>query len=291
MSDRLRRKAERDIKYMFEQLDSVDVDAIRTDGVTMRIGDKILRLVVDEDSPPVIEEQVREEFRNKLAEKLQLIKENINAKISEMSEFVNTLRREYESKERELQKRIDSVQAFPPEMNYNYLRQGLSVCKGDYRNEVYYIVNGLYWPKYVDRQAIEPSYTKKMISHIVLLFRTEGNKIKELSTRKPFGLDYFAHYHQAKPDCWGKWKYPTTFSSCDDIIKIAQEAQIVLENINVGSIANRTPRGLPRKETLMRHLLPEGEGTTKMKNLRQETRRLGARKEGIEINEENFWSA
>ena len=288
---KMKRRSERDINYMFEQLESIDVDAIKTNGVTMRIGDRILRLVADEESPPEMEAQVREEFRGKLAEKLQLIKENINAKVSEMSEFVNTLRREYETKERELQKKIDNIQAMPPDMNYRHAYKGLSICKGETRNEMYYMVHGLYWPKYVDNRAIDPIYTKKMISHIIILFRTEGNRIKEVTTRKPLGLDYFDHYHQAKPDCWGKWKYPTKFSGCDDIIKIAQEAQIVLENVNTGSVANRNPRGLPRKDTLTRHLLPEGEGTARMKNLRTDTRRIGATNSGIQVDEDSFWTA
>ena len=287
---RLQRRAERDIKYMFEQLESIDVNAIKTEGVTMRIGDRILRLVVDEESPPAIEDQVREEFREKLAEKLQLIKENINTKVSEMSEFVNALRREYEVKERDLERKMSNIEAMPPDMTLTHAYKGLSICKGEYRNELYYLVQGLYWPKYVDRRAIEPLYTKKMISHIVILFRTEGNTIKEVSTRKPIGFDYFDHYHQAKPDCWGKWHYPKKFRGCDDIIKIAQEAQIVLENVNIGSIANRNPRGLPRKDTLVRHLLTEGEGIDRMKDLRQDTRRLGAETEGIQVDESNFWT-
>jgi hypothetical protein len=156
---------------------------------------------------------------------------------------------------------------------------------------MYYLVHGLYWPKYVDRQAIEPTYTKKMISHIVIMFRTEGNRIKEITTRKPIGFDYFDHYHQAKPDCWGQWKFQRNFRGCDDIIKIAQEAQIVLENVNSGSVANRNPRGLPRKDTLNRHLLPEGEGTARMKNLRADTRRIGAADTGVQVDEDSFWTA
>lgn len=276
---------------MFEQLESIDVDKIQMEGVTLRIGGRALKLVYQEDIPTNIEEEAREEFREKLAVKLQLIKANINNKVSEMSEFVNALRRDYEVKEKELQKRIDNIQAMPPDMNYKHAYQGLSICKGETRNEIYYMVDGLYWPKYVDRQAIDPIYTKKMISHIVILFRTEGNRIKECSTRKPIGFDYFDHYHQAKPDCWGKWRFPRTFNSCDEIIRIAQEAQIVLENINLGSVANRNPRGLPRKDTLVRHLLSDGRGTEKMKDLRQDTRRIGAETEGIQVNEDNFWTA
>ena len=106
MSRRLRQRADRDIKYMFEQLDNIDVDAVKLDGVTLRLGNRILKLVVDEDSPAEVEDQVREEFREKIASKLTVIKQNINDKVEEMSNFVNTLRSDYERKEMEIQKRL-----------------------------------------------------------------------------------------------------------------------------------------------------------------------------------------
>ncbi len=293
MSSRLRQRAERDIKYMFEQLDKIDVDAIELDGVTLRLGNRILRLAIDEDSPLEAEDQIREEFREKIASKLTVIKQNINDKVEEMSNFVNTLRSDYERKEIELQRRLDTVVAMP-DMGHDDLYSGLSVARGSYSNEVYWLVQGIYWPKYVDRRAIEHNYTKKMISHIIICVVTKGDKITGVSTRKPLGFDYFQHYHQSNPDCWGDWSYPRNLKGknhAQEIIRIAQEAQIVLENINTGSVATRNPRGLPRKDTLLRHLLPEGEGVGQMRNLRQDSRRIGVKPGGIQINEDNFWSS
>jgi hypothetical protein len=208
-----------------------------------------------------------------------------------MSEFVNTLRREYERKEKELQKRLDTMTPMP-DLSTQHMYDGLSICQGDYPSEINWLVQGIYWPKYVDRRAIEPNYTKKMMSHIIICIVTKKDRITSVSTRKPLGFDFFQHYHQANPDCWGEWKYPTKFNNDPyEIIRIAQEAQVVLENINTGSVAKRNPRGLPRKDTLMRHLLPDGEGVQHMKNLRQNIRRLGANVGGISINEDNFWSS
>ncbi|MHC4237532.1 MAG: hypothetical protein ACYSSM_04660 [Planctomycetota bacterium] len=286
---RLKRRADKDIRYMFEQIDSVDVDAIKLEGVTMRLGNKVVRLVVDKESHSDVEEQIKEEYREKLAVQLQTIKDNINNKVSEMSEFVNTLRREYELKERTLQKRLDNTTAMP-DLNEEHMYNGLSICKGNYAGELYWLVQGIYWPKYVDRRAIEPNYTKKMMSHIIICIQTKKDKIVSVSTRKPLGFDFFQHYHQANPDCWGKWSAPRGFKNDpNEIIRIAQEVQVVLENINTGSIAKNNPRGLPRRDTLMRHLLPEGEGVAYMKNLRQNVRRLGAETSGININENDFW--
>ena len=38
------------------------------------------------------------------------------------------------------------------------------------------------------------------------------------------------------------------------MIKVARDAEAVLQNVNPHSIAHRSPRGLPRKNTLARHL-------------------------------------
>ena len=73
---RIKRRAEKDIKYMFEQIDQVDVDAVKLDGVTMRLGNKIVRLVVDSESPSDVEDQIKEEYRQKLAIQLNTIKDN-----------------------------------------------------------------------------------------------------------------------------------------------------------------------------------------------------------------------
>jgi hypothetical protein len=289
MSRRLQRKAERDINYMFEQLESIDVDNIHADGVTLRLGNRILKLVHQEDIPTNIEDEVREEFRAKLAEKLEVIKRNINDKVYQMSEFVNTLRREYESKEAVLERKLRETYMMP-EITHRHAQSGLSVVRGSRPNQFIWIYQGFYWPKFVDRRAIEPAYVKKMMSNILIVVKTKDSYVTDVTTRKLQDFEYFQHYHQSNPDCWGKWHWKETWRTPDDIIAIAQEAQVVLENINTGSIANRTPRGLPRQETLLRHLLPEGEGVSRLKDLRASVRRTGVRAEGTRVDEGAFWT-
>ena len=48
----------------------------------------------------------------------------------------------------------------------------------------------------------------------------------------------------------GTWRFPREYNTADDIIKIAKDAEAVLENVNTGSVANRNPSGLPRIDTL-----------------------------------------
>lgn len=291
MSTRMREKIDRSSKRMIETIDSINVDSIQLDGVTMRVGNKVVRLVVDESSPLEIEEQIRNEYKEKLTSKLLTIKERINIELDEMSKFVTSLKNEYLKKEAEITRRLsDSI--LMPNITEDHMKRGLSVCRGRSGGEINWLVQGIYWPRFFNRRAIEPNYTKKMMSHIIILIKTKGDNIVGVSTRRPLGMDYFQHYHQSNPDCWGQWKYPRKFDgNPDTIIKIAQEAQIVLENINQGSIAKDNPRGLPRKTTLMRHLLPDGEGVDDMKNLRQDVRRMGIRRPNDAIDENTFWSS
>jgi hypothetical protein len=131
-----------------------------------------------------------------------------------------------------------------------------------------------------------------MISSIIFMITTEDKKVKGVSTRKPVGLDYFEHYHQSKPDCWGKWSPKRDFNGPDDIIKIAKEAEAVLENINPRSLADRSPLALPRFATLERHLLNKAPEKVEI-SLNQEDIRSGMTMDidrSSSTNGDNLWT-
>ena len=253
MSDDLSRTAQRALKEMFEDLDGINVDEIQTNGITIRSGNKLIKLQVALEEPVTIEEEIREEFRQKLAAKLQEIKNRLNTKVTEMVEMTSRIRIESERKEMELKEKIRQAKPMP-EIGWIDAKHGISVVKGDRKDELIWLVRAVYAPKYVDRKPITPAYAKKLMTSIVIFIKTSGNKIVEVSTRKNHGLDYFSHYHQRNPDCWGNWSYPREWRSVSDLIKVAREAEAVLENVNTGSIANSTPRGLPRRRTLEKHV-------------------------------------
>ena len=238
---------------MFDDLDGVNVDDIKTNGITIRSGDKLVKLQVVLEEPITVEQEVREEFRQKLSAKLQEIKNRLNTKVTEMVEMTSRIRIESERKETDLKEKLRKAKPMP-DITWRHARQGISVIKGERADELIWLVRGVYAPKFVDRKPIQPAYAKKMISHVVFLIRTVNNKITEVSTRKPLGLDWFMHYHQNRPDCWGNWSYPRTWSKIDDLINVARQAEAVLENINTGSIANREPAGLPKRVTLEKHV-------------------------------------
>lgn len=280
-------RAERDKNIMFECLDSVDIDKIISDGLSVRVGDKVLKLnVISQIAIPEVVE-IKEEFRQKLNEQQRLIKTKINDKINEITEYHHSMRIEYKRKEKEL-KDILARSAPMPDISYNHAQQGLSVVKGDGKGCLIWLIQGVYWPKTLDHQQIDPKFSKKMISNIVYMVETRDKMVTSVSTRKPIGLDYFSHYHQSRPDCWGKWKNRSSWNTPNDIIKIAREAEAVLENINTGSIAEQNPRGLPRKSTLGRHLI-ETKKPVKMGTLNQTARRSGITEE-IRREDGEVWS-
>jgi hypothetical protein len=282
-------RAKKDIEEMWSMLDGIKSDDIELDGLTVRAGNKVLKLEVVSEEPLDIEEEIRKEYRDKLIEKLNIIKKHINDKINSMSDFVSRIRFEYERKEEELTRKLHEAKLMP-DVSVEDAKKGLSVVKGTGQDEYIWLVQGIYWPKTLDQEYIDPKYQKKMITPIVVLIETKGKKVQRVSTRQPIGLGYFQHYHQSNPDCWGRWKYPRNWETPIDIINIAQEAQIVLENINSGSLAERRPRGLPRYNTVCRHLTGEKKAPDNKVNLRREEKRVGV-EENSNIDESDFWTS
>ena len=253
MSNDLNRTAQRALKEMFEDLDGIKVDEIQTNGITIRSGNKLIKLEVALEEEITVEDEIREEFRQKLAAKLQEIKNRLNHKVTEMVELTSRIRIEAERKEADLKRKLRESKPMP-EITWRHAQSGISVVKGQRRDELVWLVRAVYAPKFVDQKPISATYAKKMISNIVIYIRTKPGIVTEVSTRKPIGLGYFSHYHQNRPDCWGNWEYRKDWSSVEDLIHIAREAEAVLENVNTGSIANNSPRGLPRLRTLEKHL-------------------------------------
>lgn len=263
------------LKELFEDIDGVDVDSIQINGISIRSGDKVLKLQVVSEEPITIEEEIREEYRLKLSEKLSAIKDKLNTKISEIVQHTTQIRMEAERAERELKEKLKKAKPMP-DISERHAAMGLSVVKGDGSNELIWLFQGVYWPKTVDGQSIEPRYSKRLLTQITFKIKTVDDRVIRVSTHQPIGMNSFDHYHQQNPDCWGKWHPPGKWSTPDDIIKIGKAAEAVLENVNSHSLANRSPAGLPRFNTLKRHLLKvDSEKKKEAGVLNQMSRRTG----------------
>lgn len=238
---------------------TIDIEAVRSEGITIRIGGKVVKLeIIEEVSLP--EDEIRAEYSAKLTEKLQRIKEVLNEKMSEMTYIVEQNRQDFEEKEKQLQSRLTSANIMP-EISYDHAKAGLSVVKHhthhDGADVLTWLFQGVYWPKYVDGNPINPKYAKRMISPVTMEIVTIKDRIVSVVVRKTIGLSKFEHYHSINnsSDCWGQWEFPKRWESPDEILSCARDALSVLENVNTSSPGNRDPSGLPRLSTLEQHIL------------------------------------
>ena len=190
-------RAQEALKNMFIDIDSVNIDNIKLDGITVRSGNKLIKLEVVHETPIEIEDEIREEYRLKLRGKLQEIKTRLTDKINDVVQMTSRIRREAESKESELKEKLRRIKSMP-EITWSQAKQGVSIVQGETRDEICYLINGIYYPKFVNDKPIDPIYAKKLITPIIFFFRTVNNRITEFSTRKPQNLEYFPHY-QAVP--------------------------------------------------------------------------------------------
>ncbi len=245
---------------MEDTLDTISIEDVKTKGMTVRIGGRVVKLEMTEELT-LPEDDIRAEYSAKLTEKLQRLKEVLNEKMSEMTYMVEQNRQDFEEKERQLQVRLSSANIMP-EITYDHAKSGLSVVKNHYRTNggvdvLTWLYQGVFWPKYVDGNPIEPKYAKRMISPVTLEIVTEKDRVIRVVVRKTIGLAKFEHYHSmdSGSDCWGQWAHEKRWSTPDDILQLARDAMAVLENVNTSSPGNRTPSGLPRLATLEQHVL------------------------------------
>lgn len=281
-------KAKKDIEEIMNIMDGINLDDIKTNGFSIRCGNKVLHLkMVSEKSLEDVENELRNEFAKKLTDKINIIKTNISNKINEMTEFVHRIKVEYVKKEKDLNDKLNNTSMMPDISYHKHAVRGISVVKSDEMDGLVWLIRGIYWPKYVDGVKIEPKFSKKMISPIIITIWTKRDKITTVSTHEPIGLNYFDHYHQSKPDCWGSWSYDRKWKTADDIIKIAEKAQAVLENINTLSVVSHNPRSLPRLATVNRYLIKDNK-IDDIKNISNNLKRVGIRDDNL--TSDNVWS-
>jgi len=241
---------------MFSSLDNIDIEGLKAEGISIRIGDRLLKFSINTDDPILDIDVIKADFRNKLNEQQKRIKEKINTEIEKINGYHNSLKTEFERKEKILEKKLKETQPMP-NITYEDAMKGLSLTKGQLEDTLCWLVSGIYWPKTINFKPLDIKFTKRMVSSVVYMIITKGKYITEVSTRKPIGLDFFKHYHQSNPDCWGKWVYKNTWETPNDILAIGRQAESMLENINTGSLATNNPRGLPRINTVKKNIVTE----------------------------------
>jgi hypothetical protein len=265
---------------MLADLESIDVDSLKSEGVTLSFGGKTFKFtdleVIQDES---VEEKLRREFKEKLNSQQQRIRDKINAKINQLLLMHQNKQQEFDRKERQLKRKYEQA-ALMPDINESHMLKGLSVVKGTNNDELIWIFRAKYNPRFIlvtgntrnkQRKALPSRLVNRMRKDMLILIKTKGKKITSVHTKKAENdgmrtLDDFPHYHQqGGGDCWGTWNHPRDWNTPDDIIRIAKEAEAILETINQGSIAQRGPSGLPRLDTILRNVEdvePLSEATT-----------------------------
>lgn len=251
---------EKIVEESMESIDStiksVSMKDVKLKDITIRVGSKVLKYECVSNTDFALDKEIREEYSKLLSDKMKEIKDVINTKFNDTLRTLQTAKDEYTRKEKILLDKLKK--ALPmPEVTMAHARKGLSIIKGDRVGEIIWLVRRTYWPKTFGDEQISQSFIEKFVTPIYIMIVTIDDKVTDVTTRKLGGLELFQHYHQANPDCWGRWQYAKKWSTPDDIILIADEAEAVLENVNPNSIARHEPLGMPSVTTLKRHLVKE----------------------------------
>jgi len=252
-------------KEMLDELESISVEDLKSEGVSLTFGGKTFKLtdleIIEEDT---VEEKLRKEFKEKLNSQQQRIRDKINEKINQLLIMHQNKQQELDRKEKAMKKKYSSV-AMMPEITENHMLRGLSVVKGNTMDELLWVYRGVYNPRFLivydnyndkQRKPLPSRLVNRMKKPILLLLKTKGNKITNVSTHVSANngdrtLPRLQHYHQTgSSDCWGSWHHQESWKTPDDILQCAKDAEAVLETINSGSYASRGPAGLPRTATL-----------------------------------------
>ena len=236
------------------KLNSFSAKEVKLKDITIRVGSKILKYELVSNTEYSMDSEIREEYNKILSDKMKEIRSVINTKFNDTLHSLRMAKDEYIRKEQILLEKLNKAVPMP-DVTMDHARRGLSIIKGDRSGDIIWFVRRTYWPKTVDGVKISTQFIEKYVTPIFIMITTSENKVTSVSTRKLGGLELFNHYHQAQPDCWGRWKYESTWKTPNDIIKIADEAEAVLENVNTSSVAKQEPLGLPKLTTLKKHLI------------------------------------
>lgn len=234
-----------------------DLKDITTDGISVRMGNKVVKLSVTEE---VIlpEDELKKEYDSHLEEAYRTLK-------TDSDRFKDELKQVYDNKvvklDEEIQKykRLSKDTSPMPVITPEQSKIGLSVSKS--KEGFYWYFNGVYAPKYVNNRVIETSFAKRLMTPVTILMKTnEDDSIYDVKVLKIIGHEKFRHYHSmsAHSDCWGDFQYGSLkITNAEEAIEIGRKCLLILETINEFSLGTTNPRGLSRFNTIKNHLLDE----------------------------------
>jgi hypothetical protein len=251
---------------MIRDLESISVEGLKSEGLQLTIGGKTYKFtdleVVENEG---LEDKLRKEFKEKLNTQQQRIRDKINQKINQLLIMHQQKQQEMDRKEQQM-KRKYAESALMPEINSTHFSKGLSVTKGSSNDELIWIYSGTYNPRFISmmsetygsRNRVKKRIPTRLVDRlkrpVFIFIHTKKGTITSVLTKSLSNGSFisFPHYHQTGTnDCWGNWKYNSRWEKPDDILRVAKDAEAVLETINYSSIASRGPSGMPRIQTII----------------------------------------
>ena len=274
-------------------LEHQDVSDIQAEGITVRCGNKVLKLQVTDETVIDDADSIRRELEDQFKSKYEKLVSDFENYKTSMKHTLDTEKSRVERKLQQMEREREQISQLP-NLSYEHHVNGLSVSLGlDGRTLVWHYKT-IYAPKRVNNRQIEPAFCKRLITPVVMEITTNGNKkVTNLVVRKIIGGEKFDHYHSMgdSSDCWGEFDFSgLPAEDADQVINICKEASFILETINEFSLAKRNPSGLSRFDTIKRHLLPENESEQEDVKITNPRHRRSGVVENPNDFVENVWS-
>jgi hypothetical protein len=235
---------------------------IKSNGVSLRLGNKVIRFNYLEEELITLKDEVVNDYHSLYNKKINELNAELEKQSTEYKFMYDKKMQEIVNLKHELSNTLKSSNLMP-EVTYDHFLRGLTICKnhdGYNHPNIVWFYRGNYHVKYLNRERIDPAYSiKKLNKPVMIEIVTSGYTILSVKVLNMDGSK-FVHYHSFShgSDCWGSWQYnELEAKSPDDIILIAEKSLDLLSVINELSIANRTPRGLPRLHTIRKNMLNE----------------------------------
>jgi len=218
-------------------------------GFSIRVGDQELNFSLSSTKTLPIDD-IKKEFSQIYKEKLSKIKLELENKLESLNESFETIKEKLSD---ELEKvKENNTKFFIPDITSEHAKRGLSIVKGNKKDEIIWYLRGTYKIKYFDDIPVSKEITKLTTFPAVMeIITNDDNTITNVKIKTWTDLSNFHHYHSVdsgSEDCWGQWNFSEKWKTPDDIINLGNRAFTILQNINSDSIGNNDPRNLPSVE-------------------------------------------
>jgi len=244
-----------------EQVQLSSLHDIKAQGISIRVGNQIVKFVADETQDILVEDEVRNDFQTQYDAEYDKLKAQYDSLVKSTKEQAKRVTQELDSREKALRELARNTVQLPV-LTESHIRQGLAVSRsGDGNNGYLWSFICIYAPKYVNDKVIDPGFANRMMTPMRIFINTDSSwKVTNVRLMKLINCEKFQHYHStgSNRDCWGEMKYSgEVLDTPEKALIFIRRVQSVIETINRFSIGNGTPRGLPRLSTVEQHLLSE----------------------------------